>query len=100
VVRALLAASADASLRDAQVPSLRPFFFLEKQTKKNAQPNAQQLKFMKEAEAREVADEALLEQTKVQNTLVVKTKVFCTLVCSSCTWQGLLLSTIIITFFE
>jgi hypothetical protein len=76
------------------------FFFLEKQTKKNAQPNAQQLKFMKEAEAREVADEALLEQTKVQNTLVVKTKVFCTLVCSSCTWQGLLLSTIIIPFFE
>ena len=71
MVRALLAASADPSLRDAQVSSLRPFF-LEKQTKKKAQPNAQQLKFMKEAEARKVAHEALLEQTKVQNTLVVE----------------------------
>ena len=66
-------------------------FFLEKQTKKNAQPNAQQLKFTKEAQARKVADEALLEQSKVQNTLVVQ---------AALGKQGLLHSTIIITFCE
>jgi hypothetical protein len=47
--------SADASLRDVQVSSLRPFLFFVKTDQKNAQANAEQLKFMKEAEARKEA---------------------------------------------